>query len=112
MRGTDKERYVGSGHNKGCARYYVCTLARGVQSSFFFVRDRRRRTVFLTRLRTYIVSLLLFCSQKWPFGKDLEWLCKLAQTGQGIPVYMSSMAIAAIGEVLNCEFDLSSNFNV
>eukprot|EP00095_Tigriopus_kingsejongensis_P003900 maker-scaffold296_size217904-snap-gene-1.18 protein:Tk03900 transcript:maker-scaffold296_size217904-snap-gene-1.18-mRNA-1 annotation:"NPYLR8" len=35
-------------------------------------------------------------SRKWPFGEDLEWLCQLAHSCQGIPVFMSSMAIVAI----------------
>ncbi|TRY73362.1 hypothetical protein TCAL_06016 [Tigriopus californicus] len=35
-------------------------------------------------------------SRKWPFGEDLEWLCQLAHSCQGTPVFMSSMAIVAI----------------
>ena len=41
------------------------------------------------------------CSGPWPFGKDLEWLCQMAHSCQGFPVFMSSMAIVAIGKGLH-----------
>ena len=34
--------------------------------------------------------------RQWPFGSDTEWLCKLANSGQAVPVFMSSMSIVAI----------------
>ena len=37
-------------------------------------------------------------SRKWIFGKDLQWLCQLAHSCQGTPVFLSSMAIVAIGK--------------
>ena len=37
--------------------------------------------------------------RKWPFGKETEWLCRLANSGQATPIFMSSFAIMAIGMV-------------
>ena len=34
--------------------------------------------------------------RKWPFGRETEWLCRLAAAGQATPIFMSSFAIMAI----------------
>ena len=50
-------------------------------------------------------QLFLKSSRKWIFGKDLQWLCQLAHSCQGTPVFLSSMAIVAIGKyyyVIGC----------
>ena len=44
-------------------------------------------------------ELFVSYSRKWPFGENLEWLCQLAHSCQGTPVFLSSMAIVAIGKL-------------
>ena len=43
----------------------------------------------------------MYFSRKWPFGENLEWLCQLAHSCQGTPVFLSSMAIVAIGKYMD-----------
>ena len=40
------------------------------------------------------------CSGKWPFGMDRKWLCQLSLSCKDVPVFLSSMAIVAIGKIL------------
>ena len=41
-------------------------------------------------------SHLQVLKRKWPFGRETEWLCRLAAAGQATPIFMSSFAIMAI----------------
>ena len=34
--------------------------------------------------------------RRWPFGPETQWLCRLANAGQAVPIFMSSLAIVAI----------------
>ena len=34
--------------------------------------------------------------RKWPFGRETEWLCRIANSAQDTPMFMSSFAITAI----------------
>ena len=46
------------------------------------------------------ISCSLFALQvlyrKWPFGRETEWLCRIANSAQDTPMFMSSFAITAI----------------
>ena len=46
------------------------------------------------------LSCFLFALQvlyrKWPFGRETEWLCRIANSAQDTPMFMSSFAITAI----------------
>ena len=46
------------------------------------------------------ISCFLFALQvlyrKWPFGRETEWLCRIANSAQDTPMFMSSFAITAI----------------
>ena len=46
------------------------------------------------------ISCFLFVLQvlyrKWPFGRETEWLCRIANSAQDTPMFMSSFAITAI----------------
>ena len=56
---------------------------------------------FTMALKTNIrISCSLFALQvlyrKWPFGRETEWLCRIANSAQDTPMFMSSFAITAI----------------
>jgi neuropeptide Y receptor len=38
---------------------------------------------------------LLF--EQWPFGANTTWLCRCFASGKVLPLFMSSMAIVAVG---------------
>ena len=61
------------------------------------------------RLITEVVSLR---SHKWPFEEDTEWLCQLAHSCQGVPRFMSSMAIVAIGELQSSKHTQDSAYHI
>ena len=58
----------------------------------------------LTDLLVFTGSLGISCSlfalqvlyRKWPFGRETEWLCRIANSAQDTPMFMSSFAITAI----------------
>jgi hypothetical protein len=72
-------------------KFYVINLFK---LFFLFVFQ----TQLLNLKNKHLNFLFYFFSRKWPFGENLEWLCQLAHSCQGTPVFLSSMAIVAIGE--------------
>ena len=45
-------------------------------------------------VKNQIFSQVLY--RKWPFGRETEWLCRVANSAQDTPMFMSSFAITAI----------------
>ena len=52
---------------------------------------------FLLCLVTLPVNLWEMLFEKWPFGEDAHILCSLMMAAQKFPIFLSSMAIVAIG---------------
>lgn len=52
---------------------------------------------FLLCMVTLPVNLWEMLFEKWPFGRDTETLCSLMMAAQKFPIFLSSMAIIAIG---------------
>lgn len=52
---------------------------------------------FLLCMITLPVNLWEMLFEKWPFGKHTETLCSLMMAAQKFPIFLSSMAIIAIG---------------
>lgn len=91
---------------------YSLFIVLGVVGNGVILYAILSKSIMRTARNYFIVSLavsdLVLCSvtmpltlwdilsHKWPFEEDTEWLCQLAHSCQGVPRFMSSMAIVAI----------------
>jgi len=76
---------------------------------FAILSRRTMRTAHNAFIGTLAMSDFLLCSitlpvnlremtlEKWPFGKHAQTLCSMMMAAQKFPIFLSSMAIIAIG---------------